>query len=98
MASGQVLELLMPVVADIDTPLEVAAVAALSLGLVFAGSCHEDISQALLSALMEREQEALQKEPLTRLVCVGLGLLYLGKQAAVEAALELAKVPRVTAN
>merc|ERR1719324_1992376 len=33
--------------------------AALSLGLTFVGTCHEDISQALLSALMERPQQAL---------------------------------------
>ena len=44
-APPQVLELLMPVVSDLGTPLEVVAMAALSLGLVFSGSCHEDISQ-----------------------------------------------------
>ena len=34
----------------------------------------------------------LQKETLTRLICLAIGLLYLGKQQEVEAALELAKV------
>lgn len=88
----KVLDLLLPVVADNDSPLEVVAVASLSLGLCFLGTCHEDISQALMSVLMERSQETLQKDTLTRLICVAVGLLYLGKQQAVEVALELAKV------
>jgi 26S proteasome regulatory subunit N1 len=88
----EVLELLMPVVADLDTPLETAAIAALSLGICFAGSCHEDISQVLMAALMERPASVLEKDTMTRLICCGLGLLYLGKQQAVEVALELAKV------
>jgi 26S proteasome regulatory subunit N1 len=88
----QVLELLMPLVADIETSLEVVAMAALSLGLTFVGTCNEDISQALLSVLMERDQQVLQKETLTRLICLAIGLLYLGKQQEVEVALELAKV------
>jgi len=60
--SRQVLELLMPLVADIETPLEVVAMAALSLGLAYVGTCNEDIAQALLSVLMERDQQVLQKE------------------------------------
>uniref|UniRef100_A0A7S4BU81 26S proteasome non-ATPase regulatory subunit 2 homolog n=1 Tax=Chrysotila carterae TaxID=13221 RepID=A0A7S4BU81_CHRCT len=87
----EVLELLMPVVADLDTPLEVVAITSLALGLVFTGSCHDDISQALMTALMERPQESLQKESLTRFICVGVGLLYLGRQQEVELTLELAK-------
>merc|ERR1719502_240732 len=82
----------MPLVADIDTSLEVVAMASLSLGLAFVGTCHEDISQTLLSALMERPQQALQNDTLTRLICLAVGLLYLGKQEEVEVALELAKV------
>ena len=82
----------MPVVVNDETPLEVAAIAALSLGLCFAGSCNEDVSQALMTLLMERDQATLQKEGVTRLICVAVGLLYLGKQQAVEVALELAKV------
>merc|ERR1719261_623229 len=66
--------------------------AALSLGLAYVGTCNEDIAQALLSVLMERDQQVLQKETLTRLICLAIGLLYLGKQQEVEVALELAKV------
>jgi len=87
----EVLELLMPVVADLDTPLDVAAIASLSLGLVFAASANDDISQALMSALIERPQEALENESLSRLICLGVGLLFLGRQLEVDLTLELAK-------
>lgn len=53
-APAQVLEMLLPVVADTDTPLDVACFAALALGLVFVGSCHDDICQSVMGALMER--------------------------------------------
>ena len=52
----------MPVVSDEEQPLEVVAMAALSLGLAYVGTCNEDIAQALLSVLMERDQQVLQKE------------------------------------
>ncbi|KOO53054.1 26s proteasome non-ATPase regulatory subunit 2, partial [Chrysochromulina tobinii] len=88
----EVLEALLPVVVNDETPLEVAAIAALALGLCFAGSCHEEISQALMTLLMEKPVETLKGSSMTRLICLGVGLLYLGKQQAVEVALELAKV------
>ena len=43
-------ELLSPLVGDPAVSLEVAAFAALALGLVFVGSCHEDSINALLQA------------------------------------------------
>merc|ERR1719408_208817 len=65
--------------------------ASLSLGLAFAGSCNADVAQALMTVLMERPQATLEKDSMTRLICLGVGLLYLGKQQAVEVAIELAK-------
>ena len=88
----EVLEALMPVVANDETPLEVAAIASLKLGLCFAGSCNEDVSQALMT-LPGAHQAALQKDPMTRLICL-VGLIYLGKQQAVEVALELQSASR----
>ncbi|EOD21217.1 hypothetical protein EMIHUDRAFT_469845 [Emiliania huxleyi CCMP1516] len=88
---AEVLEQLVPVVADLDTPLEVVAMASLSLGLTFAGSCHEDITQTIIAALMEREEASLATESLTRLLCLGVGLLYIGRQGEADLALELAK-------
>lgn len=41
-------ELLAPLLSDAAVSMEVAAFAALALGLVFVGSCHEDSINALL--------------------------------------------------
>ena len=87
----EVLEALMPTVSNEELSLEVVAMASLSLGLVFAGSCNAEIAQALMTVLMERPQATLQNDSMTRLICLSVGLLYLGKQQAVEVAIELAK-------
>lgn len=89
----EIIELLTPVVADADSTMETAAFAALSLGLVFVGSCHDSISQTVMGALMERcEASNIEKDSMARFFCVGVGLLYLGAQEGVDVALELAKV------
>ena len=74
----------MPVVSNEELSLEVVAMAALSLGLSFAGSCNADVAQALMTVLMERPQATLQTDSMTRLIVLGVGLLYLGKQQVCE--------------
>lgn len=75
----QIRSKLIPVLGDAKAPLDVIAFTAISLGLVFVGSCNEDIAQAIIFALMDRSESELG-EPLTHLLPLGLGLLYLGKQ------------------
>mmetsp|Transcript_18831 Transcript_18831/g.52512 ORF Transcript_18831/g.52512 Transcript_18831/m.52512 type:complete len:900 (-) Transcript_18831:154-2853(-) len=86
----EVQELLVPIVIDSDVSMEVAGFAAVSLGLVFASTQQEDCAQALLQALMTRSDHELS-EPYAKLMCLALGLLFLGKQDAVDATLEVAK-------
>ncbi|KAG9149835.1 hypothetical protein Leryth_024664 [Lithospermum erythrorhizon] len=81
---------LTPIVGDAKASLDVIAFAAISLGLVYVGSCNEEIAQAIIFALMERS-ESESGEPLTRLMTLGLGLLYLGKQESVDATAEVSK-------
>ena len=64
---------------DAKASLDVIAFTAISLGLVFVGSCNEEVSQAIILALMGRSESELG-EPLAGLLPLGLGLLYLGKQ------------------
>lgn len=64
---------------DAKAPLDVIAFTAISLGLIYVGSCNEEVAQAIIFALMDRSESELG-EPLTRLIPLGLGLLYLGKQ------------------
>ncbi|KAH7533148.1 hypothetical protein FEM48_Zijuj04G0099600 [Ziziphus jujuba var. spinosa] len=90
---------LSPILNDAKAPLDVIAFTAISLGLIYVGSCNEEVAQAIILALMERS-DAEFGEPLTRLLPLSLGLLYLGKQRAcaiipivesVEATAEVSK-------
>eukprot|EP01012_Entosiphon_sulcatum_P006973 TRINITY_DN13430_c0_g1_i1.p1 TRINITY_DN13430_c0_g1~~TRINITY_DN13430_c0_g1_i1.p1 ORF type:complete len:875 (+),score=233.21 TRINITY_DN13430_c0_g1_i1:35-2659(+) len=81
-------ELLLPLAADDDTPLDLCAFAALSLGLVFVGTCDENICEVLTTALMARgEKQEQLNDSLLRFLGLALGLLFLGRQDNVEAAL-----------
>ncbi len=87
----EVQELLVPLVMDPDTKMDVACAAALSLGLVFASSCREECVSAILQALMLRTELELT-EACAKHMCLGLGLLFLGKQDLVEGSLEVCSV------
>ncbi|KAL6535815.1 26S proteasome non-ATPase regulatory subunit 2 A [Orobanche hederae] len=86
----QVRSLIMPLLGDGKSPLDVIVFAAISLALVFVGSCNEDVAQAIIFALMDRSELELE-DPLARLLPLALGLLYLGKQESVEATAEVSK-------
>jgi len=86
----EVQELLVPILLDPAEPMEVVGFAALSLGLVFVSTQQEDCVQSLLQALMARNETELS-EPFAKMVCLALGLLFLGKQDAVDATLEVSK-------
>jgi len=51
---------------------------ALSLGLIFVGTCDDDVAQSILQILMEKDEEQLN-DPFTRIFALGLGLLFLGQ-------------------
>lgn len=86
----EVKELLVPLVTDTDANIEVAGYSALALGLVFVGACDEDSVGAALQALMERGDPEME-QPGAKLLVLGLGLLFLGRQDAADATLEVAK-------
>jgi 26S proteasome regulatory subunit N1 len=86
----QIRDKLAPILNDGSAPLDVIAFTAISLGLIYVGSCNEEVAQAIIFALMDRSESELG-EPLARLLPLGLGLLYLGKQESVEATAEVSK-------
>lgn len=86
----QVRSVLMPILGDGKSSLDVIAFTAISLGLVYVGSCNEEVAQAIIFALMDRSESELG-DALARLLTLGLGLLYLGKQESVEATAEVSK-------
>jgi 26S proteasome regulatory subunit N1 len=64
-----------------------SAFAALTLGLIFVGTCDEDISSGILQRLMETSDLDLANTA-TRFLCLGLGLLFLGKGESADAVIE----------
>ncbi len=81
---------LLPYVADDATSMEVSSMAALALGYVFVGSGNGDIAISIVQTLMERSDAQLS-EKWARFMALALGLVFLGKQEASEATLELLK-------
>eukprot|EP00559_Dactyliosolen_fragilissimus_P002559 CAMPEP_0184867080 /NCGR_PEP_ID=MMETSP0580-20130426/25032_1 /TAXON_ID=1118495 /ORGANISM="Dactyliosolen fragilissimus" /LENGTH=924 /DNA_ID=CAMNT_0027367127 /DNA_START=176 /DNA_END=2950 /DNA_ORIENTATION=+ len=66
--------------------LEVS-LAGLALGIICVGKCDETIGSAILQRLMEATDEELDHSH-ARFLCLGLGLLFLGKMEKAEAMLE----------
>jgi len=46
-------DLLIPIIVETAHSVELAAMAALSLGLIFVGKCNEEISNAIIETLSE---------------------------------------------
>lgn len=83
-----VLEVLTPMIIDTACTIECSAMAAVSLGQVFVSSCNDDVAQAILQTLIERQAvEGALSGTWPHFFAVGLGLLYLGQQDKVEATL-----------
>eukprot|EP00210_Caulerpa_lentillifera_P009484 g9044.t1 len=83
-------ELLLPLVTDPDVSIELAGFAALSLGLIFSGTCKAECAESICESLMVRP-EAQLSTPHAKMMCLGIGMLFLGKQDRVEAAVDVAK-------
>ena len=58
--------------------MELAALAALSVGLICVGTCNGDVSSTILQTMMERD-ETQMKDTYAKFMGVGLALLFLGK-------------------
>ncbi|EGW32486.1 uncharacterized protein SPAPADRAFT_138317 [Spathaspora passalidarum NRRL Y-27907] len=86
-ANEEVLNLLLPLVSDLEISLEISCLAALALGHVFVGTCHGDITSTILQTLLERDFTQLTNK-FIKFMALGLGLLYMGKTEQVEDVLE----------
>ncbi|EAZ63122.2 predicted protein [Scheffersomyces stipitis CBS 6054] len=86
-SNEEVLNLLLPLVSDLDIPFEISCLAALALGHVFVGTCHGDITSTILQTLLERDFIQLTNK-FIKFMSLGLGLLYMGKTEQVEDVLE----------
>jgi len=83
---------------DSSLGMEELAHISLALGLIHVGTCDPDLTELFLTTLIEKgtAEDAGLKSTYARFLCLGLGLLYLGKQDAAEVIIESVKaVPGV---
>ncbi|CAN0446828.1 unnamed protein product, partial [Laminaria digitata] len=86
-----VVELLTPLVANTENANMVeVGLAALSLGMIFVGTCNEEVGSVLVQRLMESSDTELEQS-MARLVSLGLGLLFIGKSEKADAMMEIVK-------
>eukprot|EP00804_Cyclotella_cryptica_P012852 CCRYP_010607-RA/>CCRYP_010607-RA protein AED:0.00 eAED:0.00 QI:1280/1/1/1/1/0.66/3/67/625 len=89
-AREDVMELLLPVVeqenSGPNTMLEVS-LAGLALGMIYVGKCDDSVGGTIVQRLMEATDEELDHSH-ARFLCLGLGLLFLGRMEKAEAMLE----------
>ncbi|EEU40898.1 uncharacterized protein NECHADRAFT_66474 [Fusarium vanettenii 77-13-4] len=86
-----VLELLLPIISDSSQDMQISAMAALSCGLIFTGSSHPEISEAIVTTLMDDDRKSQLTDKWTRFLALGLGLLFFGRQEEVDVILETLK-------
>ncbi|EEQ40548.1 hypothetical protein CLUG_04676 [Clavispora lusitaniae ATCC 42720] len=77
-ANEEVLNLLLPLISDTDISLEASCLASLALGHVFVGTCHGDITSAILQTLLERDFTQLNNK-FIRFMALGSWLVIYGQ-------------------
>ncbi|ESO97305.1 hypothetical protein LOTGIDRAFT_187615 [Lottia gigantea] len=81
-----VISLILPVLGDSKSTMEVVGMAALACGMISVGSCNGEVTSTILQTMMEKSEADL-KNTYSRYLALGLALPYLGKQDAVDATL-----------
>jgi 26S proteasome regulatory subunit N1 len=85
------IELLLPLVSDTDLDMQLSAMAALSLGLICVGSANGEVTDAIVTTLMDEERANQLMDKWTRFMALGLALLFFGQQEEVDVILETLK-------
>lgn len=87
----EVLISLLPLIADTAQEMRVSAMAALACGMVFVGSSHPEVSEAIVTTLLDEDRKSQLTDKWTRFLALGLGLLFFGRQEEVDVILETLK-------
>ncbi|XP_050409532.1 26S proteasome non-ATPase regulatory subunit 2 [Patella vulgata] len=72
-----VISLILPVMGDSKSNMEVIGMAALACGMISVGSCNGEVTSTILQTMMERSESEL-KDTYSRYLALGLALPYLG--------------------
>jgi 26S proteasome regulatory subunit N1 len=87
----ELLEILLPIVSDTSLDMQLSALAALSLGMIFVGSANGEVTDALMNTLLDEDRSKQLKDKWTRFMALGLALLFFGQQEEVDVILETLK-------
>ncbi|KAI9821801.1 MAG: proteasome regulatory particle base subunit [Pycnora praestabilis] len=87
----ELLELLLPIIGDTSLEMQLSAMAALSLGMIFVGSSNSDVSGAIVQTFLDDDRKDQLKDKWTRFMALGLALLFFGRQEEVDVILETLK-------
>ena len=85
------IDLLSPIIEDSSLDMQLSAMAALSLGIVFIGSSDGGISETIIQTMFDEDRKNESKSKWARFMALGLALLYFGKQEDVDVVLETLK-------
>ena len=88
---ADLLDVLVPIVEDTSLDMQISAMAALSLGLIFVGSANDRVSEAIITTLHDEERSKQLKDKWTRFMSLGLALLFFGRSEELEVILETLK-------
>ena len=83
------LAVLLPIIENTSLEMQLSAMAAVSLGMIFVGSGNHEVSQAIAQTLMDEDRQKQLKDKWTRFMALGLALLYFGRQEEVDVILEI---------
>ncbi|KAK0735721.1 armadillo-type protein [Apiosordaria backusii] len=88
---AEILDFLLPIITDTTQEMRVSAMAALSCGLVFVGSSNPEVTEAIITTLLDDDRKSQLTDKWTRFLALGLGLLFFGRQEEVDVILETLK-------
>ncbi|KAI0453097.1 armadillo-type protein [Xylaria acuta] len=88
---AELIECLQPIVVSTSEDMQLSAMAALSLGLIYVGTANPEISEAIITLFMDEDHKARLTDKWARFLSLGLGLLFFGCQEEVDVVLETLK-------
>lgn len=88
---ADIINLITPVIENSNN-VEVLAVASISCGLIAVATCNSEITNTILTRLVDWREMEILRSSFMNLVVLGLGLCYLGRKDAIETSLEALEV------
>lgn len=85
------LDYLLPIVEDSGLEMQLSAMAAVSLGMIFVGSSNHQVAEAIATQLMDDDRQKQLKDKWARFMALALALLYFGRQEEVDVILDILK-------